>query len=127
MEPAAFTDRATLNMAAQPLEVFSADMKDCQIWMVAAFIIDTLPPATEAIVRNREHRQQTSLLCGKSIQGISLNLDDSLVCGVRKPDVGSLVSHKASSAQYCRSMKWPQINMCGTGFFLLNELSNWKS
>ena len=92
-------------------------MKVSLIWMAAAFIIATLTTATDALGRTREHRQQTSPLCGKSIQGISLNLDDSFVCGVRKPDVGSLVSHKASSAQYCRSMKWPQINLCGTGFF----------
>jgi hypothetical protein len=46
-------------------------MKDCPIWMAAAFIIATLITAIVALGLTREHRQQTLQLFGKSIQGIS--------------------------------------------------------
>ena len=66
-------------------------MKDCPIWMVAAFIIATLITAIVAPGLTREPRQLTLQSFGKSVEAISRKFDDSPVCGVIDPKMDSLI------------------------------------
>lgn len=96
-------------------------MKVSLIWMAAEFIIATPITAIDARGLTRERRQQMSRLCGKLIREVQRDSDDSVVCGVLRPELFFL----SLQSQFCTEL--PVYDMTANQFvrnrlFLLIEM-----